>query len=79
MGWCSATEIFDDIAAALLEKGKKKPEPKDVLLRLARKLEDMDWDCQYDSAYIKHPVVREIGKELGWFDYEDEDDGEDEE
>lgn len=70
MGWCSATEIFDDVAAALLEKGKKAPTPEEVLGRLIDVLEDMDWDCQQDSAYYDHPLVQALmqKKHPRWFE-----------
>jgi hypothetical protein len=67
MGWCSGTEIFDVIAKALLEK--EKPNPKQILEIVIDALEDSDWDCQKDSAYWDHPLVREIFKKRNpnWF------------
>ena len=68
MGWCSATEIFDNVAGALLDSDKPK-DTKEVLTQLVGALEEGDWDCQSDSDYWDHPIVREIMKELHphWF------------
>lgn len=73
MGWCSGTQIFDDVASVLLGKKKTKT-PKEVLKLLAKAMEDMDWDCQQDSDYWDHPIVKEVFKELhpDWFE-DDED------
>lgn len=62
MGWCSATRIFDPIVGALLDD---KPVDKKALIKmLAEELENGDWDCQMDSNYWDHPLVREVFKEL---------------
>lgn len=68
MGWCSATTIFDNVAGALLYKKPEKPEV--ILENLIEALEDGDWDCQQESAYWDHPVVRKIMKKLhpAWFE-----------
>ena len=71
MGWCSGTVIFDDMCSALLDE--KRPEPEKILSRLIDTLEDMDWDCQYDSDYIDHPVVKKLFVERGII--EDEESG----
>ena len=70
MGWCSATEIFDVVAGSLLDDGKT--DKKEVLTKLIAALWDGDWDCERDSRYWDHPLVREIFKELRpeWFDEE---------
>jgi len=74
MGWCSATEIFDTVAEALLSD--EPVDKKETLMILAEVLRYMDWDCQQDSEYWDHPVVQEIFRELEpeWFEDEDEDD-----
>ena len=71
MGWCSATEIFDSVAGALLDD--KPFDKKQVLRKLIGALEDGDWDCQYESKYFNHPLVKEIFKELHprWFEEDD--------
>jgi len=70
MGWCSATEIFDNVCDSLLGDFPKSPE--DTIKELLTVLEDMDWDCQNDSAYWDHPVVQKVMHELhpNWFDEE---------
>lgn len=69
MGWCSATEIFDEVCSALLDEGDK-PSVEETLKRLVIALEDGDWDCQSDSRYWDHPVVSKIMGERhpNWFD-----------
>ena len=69
MGWCSATYIFDNVASFLLD-GEKPKDPKEVLEHLISELEDGDWDCQNESAYWEHPIVREIFKARhpSWFE-----------
>lgn len=68
MGWCSATEIFDQIVGPLVDD-KKPLKPKKIIEQLIVALEDGDWDCQKDSEYWDHPVVAEIFKKLHpeWF------------
>lgn len=66
MGWCSGTVVFDAVMDAVL-----KPETdRAVMLRtLIDALEDMDWDCQQDSEYWEHPIVRQVMQEKhpDWF------------
>jgi hypothetical protein len=71
MGWCSATDIFDNVAGALLDN-KKKLDTRSVLMKLIEALESGDWDCQQDSAYWDNPVVQGIMRELHprWFEDE---------
>ena len=65
MGWCSGTEVFDPIAKALLGSIEGKPiDVERVLKTVIGALEDGDWDCQEDSAYWDHPLVKKIMKEL---------------
>lgn len=71
MGWCSATRIFDPIVGALLND---KPVDKRALIKMmASELEDMDWDCQSESEYWEHPMVRSIFREMhpDWFEDDD--------
>ncbi len=71
MGWCSATIIFDNVCDGLLGEGKEKQTPEQVIRALAAALEDGDWDCQQESAYWDHPVVRKVMKELHpYWDFE---------
>lgn len=63
MGWCSATEIFDLVVEPLLE-GEVTDKDKKVIGELIIALEGNDWDCQQDSQYWYHPIVKQIYKEL---------------
>lgn len=69
MGWCSGTEIFDVVAEAVLEDLPKE----EVLGRLIDILEDHDWDCQCDSEFWTHPVVRKLFEDRypEWFEDEE--------
>jgi hypothetical protein len=66
MGWCSGTDVFDGVMAALLDNKSVKETIRTLILTL----ESMDWDCQMDSAYWEHSLVQEVFKELhpNWFD-----------
>jgi hypothetical protein len=63
MGWCSATLIFDNVCDGLL--ADKPADKKAVIKALVVAPEDGDWDCQQDSAYWDHPLVREVMRECG--------------
>ena len=68
MGWCSATFIFDKITGALLTD--TPPDRKVILKAVAEALEEEDWDCQRESEYWSHPLVREVMREMHptWFE-----------
>lgn len=63
MGWCSGTDIFDLVVEALLE-GEVTDKDKKVIGELIVALKGNDWDCQQDSQYWYHPIVKQIYKEL---------------
>lgn len=67
MGWCSGTEVFDAVASALLEPNMDK---ESALKEIIGTLENMDWDCQSESAYWDDPLVRKVFKEIhpNWFE-----------
>lgn len=65
MGWCSATIIFDNVCDALIGEGNAKLEPREALKALALALLDGDWDCESDSAYWDHPIVKSVMLEIG--------------
>ena len=46
---------------------------KEIVTILIEALQDHDWDCEQDSDYWDHPLVREAFKKLhpGW-DWDDE-------
>ena len=56
MGWCSATQIFDDVVDAIVEY---IPEDKieEVMEQIAIPLWDGDWDCEYDSKYFDSHLI----------------------
>ncbi len=68
MGWCSGTEIFDAVAKVLLDD--KPVDKKATLIAVIDALEDGDWDCQSESEFWEHPIVREIMQERhpSWFE-----------
>lgn len=70
MGWCSGTNVFDAICDIVLSE--KPVDKKAVVKHIIRVLQDMDWDCESDSNYWEHPVVREVFREINpeWFEEE---------
>ena len=68
MGWCSATSIFDKILDQVLSKKKQSREK--FIESLINTLEDNDWDCQQESEYWDHPIVRKVFEKLHpeWFE-----------
>jgi len=71
MGWCSGTEIFDTVCEALFNENLKT---EDILERVINILENLDWDCQGDSLYFRHPAVKRafIKTDPDWQEYYDE-------
>lgn len=66
MGWYRRTVVFDSIVEAILDPEIDK---KETIKYLINVLEDMDWDCQNDSDYWEHPLVKECFIELGRGDW----------
>lgn len=64
MGFCSGTDIFDPVAKYVLESSLTDEQKSGVIRALIVALEDHDWDCQDDSAYVSHPIVQEVLEEL---------------
>lgn len=65
MGWCSATDIFDRMVGIILGADDMRDTTQEELITaLVEVLEDMDWDCQYESAYWEHPFVKTVFKKL---------------
>jgi hypothetical protein len=62
MGWCSGTIIFDRTVEALLYPGRL--DKKEFIKELITSLRNSDWDCEFDSSYITHPLVKEAFIEL---------------
>lgn len=57
MGFCSGTQVFDPVVKFVLDSNQSEREKIDVIKVLIVALEDMDWDCQFDSAYIDNEIV----------------------
>jgi hypothetical protein len=71
MGWCSGTEIFDNICSELLTAdGVKQVDVPELIHVLVLILQSHDWDCEQDSEYFDNPVVQKVMKELHphWFE-----------
>jgi hypothetical protein len=64
MGWCSGTPIFDAVAKFVIESSQPEQAKVDVLKTLAEAMENEDWDCQDDSDYRDHPIVKRVLHEL---------------
>lgn len=63
MGWCSATVIFDTLCEALIYDTDDVDKLK-LLKVLINILWENDWDCEYDSSFITHPLVKQAFIEL---------------
>lgn len=80
MGWCSATEIFDTVAKAVLPLTELHDYQKITILRKTIEvLADGDWDCESDSTYWTHPLVRQSFKSSKYYNDWDWDEIEEEE
>ena len=66
MGWCSGTDAFDVAVMVVLNEGWSL---KAKIKFLIEEWQSLDWDCEMDSLYWEHPVVREVFMELypDWF------------
>ena len=67
MGWCSGTQIFDDVLDLVL--ANDEVDKKELVKVLIEALGNQDWDCEGDSKYWEHPLVRDVFKEMypHWF------------
>lgn len=68
MGWSSGTEIFDVVCESVLSD---KPVDKEQTIRdLIEVLHYHGWDCESESEFYDHPVVKNIFKEKfpEWFE-----------
>lgn len=64
MGRCSATEVFDPVTGFILAYDLPDAVKLDLIKKLVDTLENYDWDCQSDSDYYEHPLVRQAMREL---------------
>ncbi len=70
MGFCSGTEIFDPVVAHILDAQLPETQATALIGALIEALWDHDWDCESDSAYWDHPLVRQVFRNLqpDWFE-----------
>lgn len=76
MGWCSGTDVFDPVVKYVLEKSSMSQKQQiEIIGVLIETLQHADWDCESDSDYWKHPVVRKAFKKTcpdwDWKDIEE--------
>jgi hypothetical protein len=64
MGWCSATPIFDKMAEFVINSPQSEDQKVATLAYLAGALENEDWDCQHDSRFYDHPLVKRVMRQL---------------
>ena len=50
MGWCSGTDVYDQIFEAIIDKDADlEPDVQyAIMLKVTKALEDNDWDCPGD-------------------------------
>lgn len=72
MGWCSGTEAFDPVVNKVLQQDIEDNQKITIVIALIKALQNMDWDCESDSDYWEHPLVRKAFKKAcpNW-DWED--------
>lgn len=58
MGWSSGTQIFDDAVGAILESDASEHHKIRIIIHLIDTLFRRDWDCECESDYFKHPLVK---------------------
>ena len=63
MGWCSGTNIFDPVVKTILHEQVDDLVKIKIIKSLVQSLQDSDWDCESDSDYWKHPLVRTAFKQ----------------
>lgn len=77
MGWCSGTKVFDNIMDYVIGD-KQGKNPEEFIKSIILELQHMDWDCEPDSKYFEHSLVKKCLLDLdpSWkesYDYLDED------
>ena len=67
MGWCSATDLFDQVLDHVLTEVK---DPEAFVDWFYNYLADSDWDCEDDSRYSSHPYMEAAVRKRhpGWFE-----------
>lgn len=64
MGWCSGTDVFDDIMRYVLSPDTDEIDKTKLVQVVIKALEDHDWDCHGDSIYRNDPLVMQVLREL---------------
>ena len=73
MGWCSGTNVFDEICNGILDYEELDESQQDYVVRIVfDALRGADWDCEFDSKFINHPIYRKILKDV-YLDWDEED------
>lgn len=75
MGWCSGTQVFDDIMYIVLNPRDDEDtiSKAKVVRAVIDALWEHDWDCEEESDWWKHPIVQTAARELDPRRFEDED------
>ena len=64
MGWCSGTDIFDPVVNKVLQQDIDDKQKTKIIIALIEALQEHDWDCESDSDYWEHPLVRKAFKKI---------------
>lgn len=77
MGWCGGTDIFDPVVKIVLAAEMPEETKFNIIRALTESLGDQDWDCESESAYYEHSLVRRVFVDLypDWFADEDANEG----
>lgn len=60
MGWCGGTDVFDPVVKQVLSTDLPDQKKHDIILALINALFDQDYDCESESVYWKHPLIRKV-------------------
>ena len=55
MGWCSGTQLFDDVMKTVLTFAQTDAERVYLFKEMIDLFTDKDWDCEGDSRYWSDP------------------------
>lgn len=68
MGFCSGTDIFDDVVSDILIVPIEKNIKIHLITSLIESLEKHDWDCQQDSVFWANPIVQQshLNSQINW-------------
>ncbi|MHA1961821.1 MAG: hypothetical protein ACW99U_16480 [Candidatus Thorarchaeota archaeon] len=63
MGWCSGTDLFDDIAGELFSLELDEEVTREKLRNIIIDFQNNDWDCEQESMYAGVPIFDNALKE----------------